>query len=115
MAVGNAKTRLNAALSLRPLMFAGTISLSFYLLQGVIMNVAPAEQGLHFSWTLFPRFISNFAVALLLLFCLASGSYHLVEAPAKRLLRRVGGKTPRSMPMADLHGRALATVAPTRN
>ncbi len=105
MAVGNAKTRLNAALGLRPLVFAGTISLSIYLLQGVIMNVAPAEQGLPFSWALFPRFISNFAVALLLLFCLGSGSYQLVEVPAKHLLRRVGGKTPRSRPMADLQVR----------
>jgi peptidoglycan/LPS O-acetylase OafA/YrhL len=107
MAVGNAKTRLNAALSLRPLVFAGTISLSIYLLQGVIMNVAPAEPGLHFAWTLLPRFVSNFAVALLLLFCLGSGCYHLVEVPAKRLLRRVGGKTPRRRAMADLHVRGL--------
>jgi peptidoglycan/LPS O-acetylase OafA/YrhL len=107
MAVGSAKTRLNAALSLRPLVFAGTISLSIYLLQGVIMNVAAAEQGLPFSWALLPRFTSNFAVALLLLFCLGSGSYQLVEVPAKRLLRRVGGKTPRSRPIPDPHGGAL--------
>ena len=88
MAVANRDTKLNRFLSIAPLQFVGTVSLSVYLFQGVPAIALSGDQGLYaFSWPLFAHFLCKFALAMLLLMALASGSYRLIEVPARRLLR----------------------------
>jgi peptidoglycan/LPS O-acetylase OafA/YrhL len=82
------ETRINRALGSVMLVFVGTISYSLYLFQilatAAIANPSPGV----FSVSLIPKHMLNLVICFGFLFAFSTGSYKLLEAPARRMLRR---------------------------
>lgn len=78
----------NRFLSVRPLLFLGTISYSFYLFH--FLAPPMALHGRHYATydaTAMAWHAVNFAASLGLAILLATGAYVLVETPGRRLIR----------------------------
>lgn len=85
------KSMICRILSMRPLITLGGISYSLYLFHPFIprMGMFHINQDVPFSASLLPAYAFNFAMLSTFAIAFAFGTYHLLEAPSQRALRKL--------------------------